>query len=316
MKLLKGLVIVVMVVVIGIASAVFFAPAKTAVFLVDLKRGIGGLEKHELTMSSGLNYVYLEAGTDNKETLVLLHGFGADKDNFTESAPYLKDDFHLIVPDHIGFGESSKPTSADYTPIAQARRLHELFTRIGLDRRIHIGGSSMGGHIAMTYAALYPAEVKSLWLLDPGGVWSAPESEMHRIIRETGVNPLTATTPEEFRDVFAMVMSKPPFVPGFVLDQMAAKRIANFDLEQKIFKQLSSDNVEERVTGLATPTLLVWGVEDRVLNVGATDILEKLMPNVTTIKMEGIGHLPQLEAPKQTAEDLKAFIAELEQDKP
>jgi pimeloyl-ACP methyl ester carboxylesterase len=57
--------------------------------------------------------------------------------------------------------------------------------------------------------------------------------------------------------------------------------------------------------------LLVWGKEDRVLNVGATDILEKLMTNVTTIKMDGIGHLPQLEAPKQTAEDLKAFIAEL-----
>ena len=55
------------------------------------------------------------------------------------------------------------------------------------------------------------------------------------------------------------------------------------------------------------------GVEDRVLNVGATDVLEQLMQNVTTIKMEGIGHLPQLEAPKQTAEDLKAFIAGLEQ---
>ena len=77
--------------------------------------------------------------------------------------------------------------------------------------------------------------------------------------------------------------------------------------------QIKSDSVEERVTGLETPTLLVWGVEDRVLNVGATDVLEQLMQNVTTIKMEGIGHLPQLEAPKQTAEDLKAFIAGLEQ---
>lgn len=310
MKLFKSLVVITMLAIIGVASAIYFAPAKTAVFLVDLKRDLGGLEKHELTMSSGLNYVYLEAGADNKETLVLLHGFGADKDNFTESAPYLKDDFHLIVPDHIGFGESSKPELADYRPIAQAERLHELFSRLGL-KKIHLGGSSMGGHIAMTYATMYPDEVKSLWLLDPGGVWSAPESEMHRIIRETGVNPLTATTPEEFRDVFAMVMSKPPYVPGFILDQMAAKRIANFDLEQNMFKQLSSDNVEERVTGLATPTLLVWGVEDRVLNVGATDILEKRMTNVTTIKMDGIGHLPQLEAPKQTAEDLKAFIANL-----
>lgn len=312
MKVLKALLAVVVIAIIGITATIMIAPADTARFLVDLKRGLGGLERHEITLSSGLKYVYLESGKDNADTLVLLHGFGADKDNFTESAPYLKDNFHLIVPDHIGFGESSKPEDADYSPTAQARRLHELFTRLDLKRRIHIGGSSMGGHIAMTYASMYPAEVKSLWLLDPGGVWSSPESEMARIIRETGVNPLTAKTEEEFRNVFDLVMSQPPFVPGFVKDQMAQKRIANFDLEQKIFTQLKADNVEERVTGLATPTLLVWGTEDRVLHIGATDILEKLMPNVKTIKMEGIGHLPQLEAPKQTAEDLKAFIATLD----
>jgi pimeloyl-ACP methyl ester carboxylesterase len=37
------------------------------------------------------------------------------------------------------------------------------------------------------------------------------------------------------------------------------------------------------------------------------------MQNVTTIKMEGIGHLPQLEAPKETAQDLKDFILLLNQ---
>ena len=312
MKLVKAIAALVVVAVIGITGTVMVAPEGTAEFLVDVKRGLGDLEEKEITLPSGLTYVYLESENTDAETLVLLHGFGADKDNFTESAPYLKD-FHLIVPDHIGFGESSKPNPADYTPTAQAKRLHELFSELNLDRKIHMGGSSMGGHIAMTYAALYPAEVKSLWLLDPGGVWSAPKSEVMEIIEETGKNPLTAKTEDEFRDVFDIVMSEPPFVPGFVLDQMAKKRIDNFELEQDIFVQIKSDSVEERVTGLETPTLLVWGVEDRVLNVGATDVLEQLMQNVTTIKMEGIGHLPQLEAPKQTAEDLKAFIAGLEQ---
>ena len=312
MKIVKAIAALVGVVVIGITGTIMVAPEGTAAFLVDVKRGLGDLEQKEITLPSGLTYVYLESENTDADTLVLLHGFGADKDNFTESAPYLKD-FHLIVPDHIGFGESSKPNPADYTPTAQAKRLHELFSELNLDRKIHMGGSSMGGHIAMTYAALYPAEVKSLWLLDPGGVWSAPKSEVMEIIEETGKNPLTAKTEDEFRDVFDIVMSEPPFVPGFVLDQMAKKRIDNFELEQDIFVQIKSDSVEERVTGLETPTLLVWGVEDRVLNVGATDVLEQLMQNVTTIKMEGIGHLPQLEAPKQTAEDLKAFIAGLEQ---
>lgn len=312
MKLVKIIVAAALVAVLSISSAVFFVPAKTAEFLVDVKRCLGDLEEKEIVLKNGFKYVYLESGNTDAETLVLLHGFGADKDNFTESAPYLKD-FHLIIPDHIGFGESSKPEAADYSPAAQAERLHTLFSELNLDRAFHLGGSSMGGHIAMTYAALYPADVKSLWLLDPGGVWSAPESEMMKIIAETGVNPLTAKTESEFRDVFSIVMSEPPFVPGFVLDQMAKKRIANFDLEQNIFDQIRQDNVEERVVGMETPTLLVWGLEDRVLHHGATDVLEKLMKNITTVKMEGIGHLPQLEAPKETAEDLKDFILSLNQ---
>ena len=308
MNLVKSLIILLVIAVIGIFASVHFAPFETASCLVDIKRNIAGLERKTISLADGNQYVYLEGGKG--ETLVLLHGFGADKDNFTEVSPYLTGDFHVIAPDHIGFGESSKPTGADYSPIAQAQRLHELVARLGLER-FHLGGSSMGGHIAMTYATLYPHEVKSLWLLDPGGVWSAPEAEMRTIIRKTGVNPLTAKTPEEFRKVFDIVMSKPPFIPGFVLDEMAKKRIANFDLEQNIFAQLSADNVEERVRGLATPTLLVWGAEDRVLNPEAAPILEGLLSNVKTIIMPGIGHLPMLEAPKQTATDLKAFIADL-----
>ena len=117
MKLLKGLVIVLIVAFIGIASSVYFAPAKTAAFLVDLKRGLGDLEKHEMTLKNGQKYVYLEAGDKDKETLVLLHGFGADKDNFTESAPYLKDDARVAV-----WGNTYAQTLADINSESEATK--------------------------------------------------------------------------------------------------------------------------------------------------------------------------------------------------
>jgi pimeloyl-ACP methyl ester carboxylesterase len=71
----------------------------------------------------------------------------------------------------------------------------------------------MGGHIAMTYAALYPTEVASLWLFDPGGVWSAPQSELRKILSEQERNPMLAKTEDEFAQLFAFVMSDPPFTP-------------------------------------------------------------------------------------------------------
>ena len=306
MKALKFLLVIAVVAAAGIFASIKLAPAETAAFLVDVKRKIGGLEVHSIQLDNGMTYVYMEAGKGKAETLLLLHGFGADKDNYTEVAPYLKD-YHLIVPDHIGFGESSNPYEAEYTPAAQAMRLHELMQKLDIDS-MHIGGSSMGGQIAMTYASLYPGEVKSLWLLDPGGLWSAPRSELAEIIERTGKNPLTASTPEEFRAVFGFVMSKPPFVPEFILDEKAKVRIDNFALEQKVFEQIRTDNTEERIAGLTTPTLLVWGAEDRVLHPGAVAVVEDLMPNVTSIIMPGIGHLPMLEAPRQTATDLKNFL--------
>ena len=93
-------------------------------------------------MPGGLRYVYLEGGQG--EPLLLLHGFGADKDNFVRAARFLTPHFHVIVPDQIGFGESAHPLQADYAPIAQSKRLHALMQALGI-KNIHLGGSSMGG---------------------------------------------------------------------------------------------------------------------------------------------------------------------------
>jgi pimeloyl-ACP methyl ester carboxylesterase len=96
-----------------------------------------------------------------------------------------------------------------------------------------------------------------------------------------------------------------------MLDVMAKERIRNFALEERIFKQLGADSVEKRVTGLSTPTLIVWGEKDRVLNVGTAEVLHKLMPRSQVIVMPGIGHLPMIERPQQSADDYLRFRASL-----
>ena len=57
--------------------------------------------------------VYAENGNVAGEPLLLIHGFGGNKDNFTRIARQLEV-YHLIIPDLLGFGASSKPMSADY----------------------------------------------------------------------------------------------------------------------------------------------------------------------------------------------------------
>lgn len=284
------------------------APERVVRAAVAYERRLAGLERKEISLADGLRYVYLEGGRG--EPLVLLHGFGANKDNFTRVAKYLTPRYRVIVPDHLGFGESSKPAQADYTARAQAARLHALLRELGVTRP-HLGGSSMGGHIALAYAATYPKEVQSLWLLSPAGVWSAPPSEVRRRIAQGGDNPMIVQDEDEFAELVTLVTAKPLMIPRPFLDVVAQERIRNFALEERIFKQLATDSVEERIRGLAVPSLIVWGQQDRVLHPGSAGILQMLLIRSEVVMMHNVGHLPMIEEPEASASDYLKFRARL-----
>ena len=86
---------------------------------------------------------------------------------------HLAADYHVVVPDLPGFGESSRLWEENYDVDSQVERLHAFFAAIKL-RGSHLVGNSMGGQIACTYAARYPDEVLSL-TLSMQVVLSSPE---------------------------------------------------------------------------------------------------------------------------------------------
>jgi len=309
MRIIKAVLAIIIICILAGIGFLYLAPEKATKMAINLERERSGLTLKEINLPGELHYVYLEGGKG--EPLVLLHGFGADKDNFTRAARFLTPHYRVIIPDHIGFGESSHPQDANYSAGVQAARIRTLAKALGITK-LHLGGSSMGGHVSMMYAALYPDEVKSLWLLDPGGIWSAPPSEFQQMITTTGENPLMARNEDEFAKIFAFVMADPPFIPRPMLNVMARERIRNYELEKRILKEIASDSAEKYVTGLKTPTLIVFGEKDRVINPASAEILHKLMPRSEVTIMKGIGHLPMIEQPRKSAEDYLKFRASLD----
>jgi pimeloyl-ACP methyl ester carboxylesterase len=206
----------------------------------------------EVTLADGTHIAYLEGGSG--EPLVLVHGFGADKDNFTRVARWLTPHYRVIAHDVVGFGESTHLPDADYRYAVQAERVRAFVQALGL-ARVQLGGNSMGGGI---------------------------------------------------------VMSDPPYIPGPVMDVLARDRMANQDLERKVFAQIATDSVNTAVKGLPTPTLIVWGDEDRALSVGTVPVLKALLPNAQAVVMPHIGHTLMIERPQQAAEDYLRFRAALE----
>jgi pimeloyl-ACP methyl ester carboxylesterase len=295
--------------VVGLGIYFFYtAPERAVRVALQYERSLAGLERKEVEIAGGLRYVYLEGG--HGAPLMLLHGFGGNKDTFSRVARYLTPYYRVIIPDQIGFGESSHPAQADYAPRAQAERLRALARKLGVEK-LHLGGNSMGGQIALTYAALHPKEVESLWLADAAGVWSAPPSELRKQIADSGANPMIVSNEDEFARLLDLLTAKPLLIPRPFLDVLAQERIRNRELEKRIFKQIADDSVEERIRGLATPALVVWGQQDRVLHPGSAGILQMLLIKSEVIMMPRVGHMPMLEEPEKCALDYLRFRARL-----
>ncbi|MBP2279646.1 pimeloyl-ACP methyl ester carboxylesterase [Psychrobacter sp. PL19] len=294
--------------VVGCTTAPNTLAVNTTQKIIQYERSKSDLAVKALMLSSGDKMVYAENGNVAGEPLLLIHGFGGNKDNFTRIAQQLEN-YNLIIPDLLGFGESSKPMAADYRADAQATRLHELMQAKGVASNIHVGGNSMGGAISVAYAAKYPKEVKSLWLIDSAGFWSAgvPKSLEDATLEN---NPLLINKTEDFYNMYDFVMSKPPYIPKSIKAVFAQERIANKTLESKILAQIIEDNVEERAKIIAEyniPTLVVWGEKDKVIKPETVTLIKEIIPQSQIITMPEIGHVPMIEAVKQTANDYKAF---------
>ena len=296
--------------VIGCTTTPNTLAINTTQKLVQYERNKSDLEVKSFTLSSGEKLVYSENANLTGEPLLLIHGFGGNKDNFTRIAKNLEN-YHLIIPDLLGFGESSKPMSADYRSEAQATRLHELLQAKGMTSNIHIGGNSMGGAISVAYAAKYPQDVDSLWLIDSGGFYSAG---MARSFEGATLesNPLLIKSKEDFYKMYDFVMYKPPYVPKSVQAVLAQERINNRELDAKILGQIVTDSVEERAKVIAKyniPTLVVWGEEDRVIKPETAIVMKQIIPQAQVIMMPKVGHVPMIEAVDETAEDYLKFRA-------
>jgi pimeloyl-ACP methyl ester carboxylesterase len=303
---------VLVVLVVAVVAFNYLAPRPAARIALALERLRCGLSAGK-TAIPGFEIAYLEGGEG--EPLLLIHGFGADKDNFTRVSAYLTGHYRVIIPDLPGFGESSRPEGVSYEIEDQVERVRAFAGQLGITR-MHLGGSSMGGFISAAYAAKYPDEVASLWLLAPGGARPGFDSKMRRAIEETGRNPLLSKTPEDFSKTIEVAMSRQPWVPYSVKRALAERAAADYELHGRIYKEIREPTLDSFATRLDTPALIVWGKEDRVLNPEDADALRAIMPNAQVVLMDGIGHLPMLEAPKQTAEDYLRFRGELDAGKP
>ncbi len=265
-------------------------------------------------------------------TIVLLHGKNFCGAYWGRTArDLLAEGWRVVIPDQLGFGKSTKPLPYQYSFHQLARNTKALLDQLGVERTAVLG-HSMGGMLATRFALMYPETTTRLILVNPIGLedWKA-KGVPYKTIDFWYQRELAKTAeaikayqkesyydgkwkPEYDRWVELLAgMTRSPQYPT-----MARTQALTYDM---IFTQ----PVVHEFGRLQMPTLLIIGTRDRTAlgkgwvdaelrnRLGRYDQLgqaaAKAIAQARLVELDGIGHLPHVEAYGRYIAPLKAFLA-------
>lgn len=302
-KALLGLILI----AAAMTGGLYFSPATLFSASQFVERVRAGLSESSLRVGN-LDIRYLEGGPKDAEVLLLVHGFGSDKDTWTHFARYLTKDYRVIAVDLPGFGESSRPDDISYDVASQAERLFEFTRGLGIGR-LHLVGSSMGGWIAGVLAARHPQQVLSLTLIGNAGISSPHKSELFQLV-DQGKNPLVLNKAEDMQKTLDFVFFKPPKLPERLLQYLGERSMERSAFNQKVFAQLRERYIplEPELPKITAPTLLLWGAQDRLADKSNIDVMKPLLRQPSVVIMQNCGHVPMTERPEEAAQHYLVFL--------
>jgi pimeloyl-ACP methyl ester carboxylesterase len=227
--------------------------------------------------------------------VVFIHGFGADRSVWRQVVPLLEPGTETISLDLPGHGAEAARPAGNIEEIAFL--LSDRLEEMGVGNA-HLVGHSLGGAAALALARLGRLTVRSVTLLAPGGL--GPEINAGFV---TGL--ARATTVQALERWLTVMVGDPLALPtGYAqaaLRQM--EKTGNRDALAAIAESLFPDGTQgfdlmSALAALDVPTRLIWGRLDRVIPVAHA----ARAPGFAAVHLlDGIGHVPQIEAPALTA---------------
>ncbi len=284
------------------------APVQHALFNAGVRAERRGadLDPHRVETAAG-EVAYLERPAPGP-TVVLLHGFAANKDNWLRFVPHLPDSLHVVALDLLGHGESAFDADSTYDVPALVDGVAAAVDALGLGR-FHLVGNSLGGLVATRLALDRPDRVETLFLLDPAGVEPPDPSPFREALAE-GENLLVPTTAAGYDSLVALAFNDPPDLPwpaGAVLAREYADRAEE---NQHIWRDINSPPmiVTDDLPALAMPVFLLFGADDRIIDPSSARVWAEHVPDLRVVLLPNVGHAPMLEAPRTTARYYLDFL--------
>lgn len=269
----------------------------------QFKDEVSFADKSRFIEIDGLRIHYQEFGEQTAPTLVLIHGYSSSTATFHSVAPLLAENgFRVLVVDLVGFGFSDKPFSFDYTIDSQARVILRLMNVLSIGRATLVG-SSYGGAVALSVALDNAERIDKLILI---GAVSNNE------IRNSAIVKLS-TLPVLGEVVTPLLANSRTYVKTRLHNSYNAAshhliddaKINSVMLPLKSrqshkallvsLKNWNAARIERNLNRIKTPTLLVWGENDKIIPLRNGKLLRKHLPNAKLIVYKDCGHVPHEE---------------------
>ena len=296
------------IILVGILSFTGFSATKLYDVAMAYERYSAGLETKSIALEFG-EIVYAENDVKSDVTLVLVHGFGGNKDTWNWVVPKWNDKYHVVVIDLPGHGESVSKKTLDYTITTQAERLYKFLEAKKL-KDLYLVGHSMGGAIALRFAGNHVDKLKALILIDSMGM-EQTKSDGVKLVEKSDKNPLyDVCTKERLQTLLDYSMHKPPYIPDIIKDALLEEKCSRRDLEKVLYEDMYKDVccLNDIAKGLDIPTLILWGEKDRMTHIDNAALFHDTIKGSQLVIFKETGHVPILEHPEQTAEAIEKFI--------
>ena len=274
-----------------------------------------------LTLDDGSRIHYRDEGNQLGQVIVLVHGFNGSLFNFERLVPYLSEDYRLVSLDLPAFGLTGAIPSGEYSTERFMKTINQLVDFLDIDK-FSIAGNSMGGGVSWRYTLQHPEQINSLILIASSSVRVEEEAEPD----EDESSPIAwRLLSSNFTRKILLV-----FTPKFLAEQGLKTSVYDQDLVTKewtnefhelvllegsreaIISMFSGDRYGTETPAIfkeiSTPTLVIHGEEDNLIDVESSKHFEKNIPEVAVKIYSNIGHLPMYEDPERTAKDIRDFI--------
>lgn len=233
-----------------------------------------------------LNINYIVEGEQNKEEVILLHGWGASIKAFLPVYKYLSKNYRVYALDFPGFGESDEAPST-YKVVDYAKIVLEFINKVGIKSPTLIG-HSFGGRVIMKLVGDIGYIPRNIIFVDSAGI--KPRRHLNYYLK---------VYTYKFSKMIVNLLFEENKAKAIILNMQNKKGSSDYinasSSMKNVFVNVVNEDLKYTLKNIEVPTLIIWGEKDLDTPLKDAKLIEKLVKDSGLVVLKGAGHFSYLE---------------------